>query len=233
MGVFAVDRAIFDHPMFAPEPYTEREAWIWMCGAAAYKPTRVRCGRSVVVLERGQLSFSNRFLAAKWKWSESRVRRFLKRIESDAAVTLKTTRETTQITICNYDKHQFGQRTIDAAPVLQIDAPPTHRRRKEEELKNLRREEEDLRIGADAPKYVFDGSVVKLNAKTFGEWKAAFPHLDLLAELTARDAWLQEASAEDQKKWFISTSQHLANRNMRAKQGAQVIQLNDPYRGAL
>jgi hypothetical protein len=133
-GVFAVNREVWDHPMFAPEPFTEREAWIWMCGAAAYKPMKARCGRAVVSLQRGQLAFATRFLARKWKWSEARVRRFLNRLEIDAAVTLHATRETTQITICNYDKHQFSRRTDDAPSDAQTDAPATHPRRKEEEL---------------------------------------------------------------------------------------------------
>ncbi len=34
-GVFAVDRGIWDHPMFACEPFTEREAWQWLIAEAA------------------------------------------------------------------------------------------------------------------------------------------------------------------------------------------------------
>jgi hypothetical protein len=133
-GVFAVDRGVFDHPIFAPEPFTEREAWVWLCGSAAWKATRIRCGRVLVELDRGQLAFATRFMARKWKWSEARVRRFLKRLEIDAMVTLSATHETTRITICNYDKYAFGRRTDDAPTDAQIDAPATHRRRKEEEL---------------------------------------------------------------------------------------------------
>jgi hypothetical protein len=141
-GVFAVDRGVFDHPMFAPEPFTEREAWLWMVGAAAWKPGRVRVGRHPVDLLRGQLAFATRFMATRWRWSEARVRRFLKRLQSDAMVSIQTTRETTHITICNYDKYSFGRRT----DVPEIDAPnvttATHPRRKEEEGKELKKEEE-------------------------------------------------------------------------------------------
>lgn len=41
-GVFAVDRGVWDHPMFADEPFTEREAWLWMVSAAAWMSKRVR-----------------------------------------------------------------------------------------------------------------------------------------------------------------------------------------------
>jgi hypothetical protein len=31
-GTFCVTRA-FDHPVFAPDPFTEREAWLWLIAA--------------------------------------------------------------------------------------------------------------------------------------------------------------------------------------------------------
>jgi hypothetical protein len=135
-GVFAVHRGIFDHPMFAPEPFTEREAWLWMLSAAAWADKRVRVGRALIDLKRGQLAFALRFLATKFQWTDSKVRRFLKRLESDAMVTVSATREATQVTICNYDQYQFGRRTGDAQTDAQTDEPPTHPRRKEEETNN-------------------------------------------------------------------------------------------------
>lgn len=148
-GVFAVDRGVFDHPLFAPEPFTEREAWIWLLSAAAWRSTRVRAGRAVVTLERGQCAFALRFMARRFKWSDSRVRRFLKRLENDAAVTTLATHETTLITICNYGKYQFGRRVGDARTDAQTDASATRRRRKEEESKNLitKKDSEGVSVG--------------------------------------------------------------------------------------
>ena len=71
-GVFAVDRGIFDHQIFADEPLTEREAWLWIIGEAAWKPKRVRTPHGMIQLERGQLAHSQRFLADKWQWDRSR-----------------------------------------------------------------------------------------------------------------------------------------------------------------
>jgi hypothetical protein len=136
-GVFAVDRGVFDHPIFAPEPYTEREAWLWLISAAVWKDTRARVGRHIIELRRGQCAFALRFLAGKWKWAESRVRRFLKRLETDAMIVVSATREATQVTICNYDRYAFGRRNSDAQNDAQTDEPPTHPRRKEEEGKEL------------------------------------------------------------------------------------------------
>lgn len=153
-GVFAVDRGVFDHPIFAPEPFTEREAWLWMVAQAAWKATRVRVGQAVIELKRGQLAFSTRFLARKWRWnSDARVRRFLNRLKSDAMVDVRTTQEATQVTICNYDKWAFGRRTDGAPSDAPTDALATHQRRKEEELEEPKKEvSSSLRSDARAPK---------------------------------------------------------------------------------
>jgi hypothetical protein len=134
-GVFAVDRGVWDHPMFAPEPFTEREAWLWMVSAAAWAAKRVRVGRAQVELQRGQLAFATRFLAEKWKWAHSKVVRFLKRLETDTMVSSSATREATLITICNYDKYAFGRNASETQSETQTDTQPERQRNKNEKKK--------------------------------------------------------------------------------------------------
>ena len=145
-GVVAISRGIWDHPIFAPEPFTEREAWQWLIHQAAWRPTKTRPGRALMDLERGQLAFATRFMATKWKWTETRVRRFLRRLESDAMVIVQPTRNATRITVCNYNRWQFGGR-IDDAPT---NAPPARPRRKEEESKTSKKEESSLLRSEDS-----------------------------------------------------------------------------------
>lgn len=134
-GVFAVDRGIWDHPIFKAERFTQREAWMWLIGAAVYKPARVRAGRAIINLDRGQLAFSTRFLAKRWRWTDSAVRRFLDTLKNDAMIDAEATHETTRITICNYNEHQFARRTEEQEIDAPTDALATHSRRKEEEGK--------------------------------------------------------------------------------------------------
>ena len=49
-GVFAVDRGIWSDPDFADEPFTEREAFMWLVGEAAWKPYRKRADGKLVDL---------------------------------------------------------------------------------------------------------------------------------------------------------------------------------------
>jgi hypothetical protein len=141
-GVFAVDRRIFQHRIFANEPYTEREAWLWLIGEAAWKPKRVRTPHGMISVERAQLVHSQRFLATKWRWDRSRVRRFLSLLESEGMVTQQRpsndpamAHETTRLTICNYDKYQFGGPSNDPD-----EHQETNRKRpKEEEVINKKK----------------------------------------------------------------------------------------------
>lgn len=74
-------------------------------------------------------------------------------------------------------------------------------------------------ISADAPnkQYAFEGKIIKLKQKDFDAWKLAYPDLNLRAELLQRDAWLEEQPPEEQKKWFLSTSQFFIKQNARRK----------------
>jgi hypothetical protein len=111
-GFIAVYRGYFDHPIFAKEPFTEREAFQWMIMEAEHEGRRVRRGRAVVMLSRGQFCHSLRFMATAWKWkSISRVSRFLEKLKNDTMIETETGQETTQVTICNYDKYQGRRNT--------------------------------------------------------------------------------------------------------------------------
>ncbi len=113
-GFVLISREMLDHPVFANEPYCERIAWVWLIREAAWKDRTVRVGRAVIELRRGACAVSTRFLADRWQWSESRVRRYLGRLSKQGLVDVKTDALATHITICNYDKYQLSAQTTDA-----------------------------------------------------------------------------------------------------------------------
>jgi hypothetical protein len=141
-GYIAMPRSIFEDEAFRPEPFSQREAYLYLVAAASWRPRKERIGRAVVDLERGQLAASMRFLAAKWGWSEAKVRRFLARLSerrsrdapndphpdapSDALIDAVSTRDVTVITIRNYDNfNKPAAETPDAsdAPSAAADEP--------------------------------------------------------------------------------------------------------------
>ena len=54
-GLYTISRAVFDHPAFKQEPFTEREAWVWLIGEAQWKNNRKRIAGKVFESERCQL----------------------------------------------------------------------------------------------------------------------------------------------------------------------------------
>jgi hypothetical protein len=116
VGFVAFERGILNHPQIgAKKPYSRFEAWTWLIFEAAWKPRRVgvhdRHGAlSVVNLERGQLTFSLRFMAEAWGWSVKAVRSFLNLLERQSMIGTKRgiAKGTAQnvITLCNYERYQ-------------------------------------------------------------------------------------------------------------------------------
>ena len=106
-GYVKISRAIFGHGMFKEEPYTETQAWIWFICGASYRNDTVRVGHLIVDVKRGEYVASIRFLAKKFKWTTSRVKRFLDRLTRGKMVTTKATQGITSINLLNYDEYQF------------------------------------------------------------------------------------------------------------------------------
>lgn len=132
MNKYLMQRGWMEMPFFADEPYTEREAFAWMIETAVWKDCRVRRGNMIVDLKRGQLAFSERFLADKWRWTSSRVHRFINRLKIEALIEADAKRIINIITICNYSELQDfdgeGHKQSEAAN----EAAPKQRRSKEE-----------------------------------------------------------------------------------------------------
>ena len=115
-GYIALARGTLDHPIVGVRPrtpYSPAEAWQWLLFEAAWKPRRYSAGGIVVELKRGQLAHSTRYMAQAWRWSETRVRRFLERLKTGAGTGAMIGADTgagiTVITVCNYERYQSPQ----------------------------------------------------------------------------------------------------------------------------
>lgn len=106
VGVFAVARSIFDHPMLGGEPFTRREAWLWLVAEAAFKAGKRRAGSAIIAVRRGEVAHSIRFMADAWQWHRARVERFLHALKTEAMIKTRTETGTTVISICKYDEYQ-------------------------------------------------------------------------------------------------------------------------------
>ena len=116
IGWFALKRGTLDHELFKPEGrWTKFEAWVWLIESAAYEAKVIDIGGKPFEVKRGQLAFSERFLASKWGWSQKAVQTFLAKLSDHGAIEVRlaktgsgTKSKRTLITLCNYERYQHG-----------------------------------------------------------------------------------------------------------------------------
>lgn len=124
MSYYFMERGWMEHKkLYTDEPYSRREAWVWMIEHALFAAAEVDIHDKKYKLDRGQLSYSLSYMSKKWKWHVSKVRRFLNDLKNEqmivifADIATDIGRDTPQnlISICNYDKYQFRKivRDID------------------------------------------------------------------------------------------------------------------------
>lgn len=189
--------------------FSEREAWVWLIENAAWKETeRSAFTGQRIKIERGQIHTSLRALQTAWGWDKSRVERFLKRLQEWDMIETLSGKEGRTLTICNYDTYQ-GARETDEKPT---GNNPRNEQDTQEEVKNKKgKKEEGIKGKTSASRsgeaYRFEGKTIKLVAKDYDNWVAAYSAIsDLNAELTSLDAWWQSQPEEKRKSWFHSTS---------------------------
>jgi hypothetical protein len=124
-GSVRISREFFDDTAFKDEPFTEREAFMWLIFEASFKARDKRVGTVDLSLARGQVAASTRFMARAWTWQEPRVRRYLERLKNRRMVECVADAGVTVITLCNYDRYQSDSRVADAA---KTQAPTRERR---------------------------------------------------------------------------------------------------------
>jgi hypothetical protein len=110
-GWICLARSFLDHPIVGvspDEPFTTRDAWIWLLQNAAHTPHDTKFGKEIIHLERKQLPAGRTYLAKIWRWSPQKVRNFLTQLETADMIQVcrKGGRKPNIITICNYERYQ-------------------------------------------------------------------------------------------------------------------------------
>jgi hypothetical protein len=224
-GFYLMHRGWQDHPVFRNEEYSRRDAFVWMIEEASFKQTQIYASSGTITLKRGQLSHSLRFMAKAWKWDETKVRRFLSSLSKAKIIDAATDAGQTVITICNYEKYQTVEKQPDAA----TDAAVTQQRRGSDAKKNEGNEliQEEVTGNGIPGSYAFEGKVIKILPEQMKKWQEAYSSLDLRSVLQSRDDWLADQPPSVKKKWFIPTSNHLANLHGKARK-ANVASIERP-----
>lgn len=112
-GFIKLPRSIQGEYWYQTEPFDKARAYIDLIMMASHKPYSMQVNGVRTILDRGQLTAAQPFLARRWSWSVGKVRRFLSKLEEDNLAIVQKPQTTPQtvppyqtiITICKYDNY--------------------------------------------------------------------------------------------------------------------------------
>ena len=206
-GFLTIHRKFFAHWLWTENRvYSRSEAWLDLLQKANFLDGEKVIKGKLQKIKRGELVASYRYLGNEWQWSLGKVKRFLLMLQKEEMIDLQTEHPISIITICNYDKYNFGsipngtlteqqQHTNDTVtehPRNRDDTSTeqsrnTHgtKRNKEKKEKNLNNEKKGKSIGA--PK----NSIKILEEENFvQDLQKQFPGIDVGGEIEKMRDWL-------------------------------------------
>lgn len=105
-GYIKLHRKLQDNPLWYSEKFTRGQAWVDLMLLANHTYGFFFIRGNKVEVQRGQVGWSVVKLAARWKWSRSKVNNYLNQLEKEQQVELEKSKVYTLITIINYEEYQ-------------------------------------------------------------------------------------------------------------------------------
>lgn len=127
-GWISLHRKIAENPLWFSEPFTRGQAWVDLLLLANHEYTYFYKRGNKIDVHRGQVGRSAVELADRWKWSRSKVRKFLNDLEKEQQIEQQKNTVTQVLTIKNFEKYQKKEQQT----IQQKDS----RRAAEEQQKN-------------------------------------------------------------------------------------------------
>ena len=108
IGYFKVHRQITENEFYFCERFDKTHAWIDLLLLATHKENTLFIRGFEINLKPGQLCYSQKSLAKRWKWNVRTVNKFLKLLEKREMIHTKISNVTTIITILNWNRFQVN-----------------------------------------------------------------------------------------------------------------------------
>lgn len=131
-GWIKIHRKIIDNPLWFSEKFTRGQAWIDLILLANHADSYFFKRGVKINVSRGQLSRSSVELGHRWKWSRSKVNKFLNDLEKEQQIKQQKSNVNLIVTIINYDLYQQKEQQIEQ----QKDSKKTAKRQQKDTYKN-------------------------------------------------------------------------------------------------
>lgn len=141
VGFVKIWRKCTENNFYFSERFTYWQAFMDLIILATYKKRTVKIRGINVVLKPGDLCYSQLSLAARWKWTDKTVKKFLNVLENEQMIRYKASHVTTIIRIVNWNKYNNNPSQVSEQMILQnpeqtpVQTPNNLRTNKEDNKK--------------------------------------------------------------------------------------------------
>lgn len=106
-GFIKLYRTIQENDLWLSEPFTKSQAWIDLLMLANRKDGLIHIKNGeMITIHRGECAWSMERLAARWKWSRTKVKGYFEYLKKTKMIHQKNIPKTTIINILNYERYQ-------------------------------------------------------------------------------------------------------------------------------
>lgn len=135
-GWIKLNRSIQENWLWEEKPFDKKSAWIDLLLMANHKNNKFPLGNEIIEVEQGSFITSEIKLMNRWGWSKTKLRNFLKLLESEKMITKVVDRKKTTISIVNYKVYQCSEDQEKTTEKPQEDQEKTIKKPQEDTNKN-------------------------------------------------------------------------------------------------
>jgi len=139
-GWIKLHRKIQDNPLWTCEPFTRGQAWVDLLLLANHEYGFFFKRGVKIEVSRGQVGVSEVGLSDRWKWSRSKVRKFLNDLKKEQQIEIVKSNVSQIVTLINYAEYQQKEQQ----PEQQKDNRKTPKGQQKDTNKNDKNNKEEI-----------------------------------------------------------------------------------------
>lgn len=211
IGYIKVHRSLFEHELWTREQFTKGQAWIDLIGMANFSAKEILVKNTFVTVGRGEILTAERELASRWQWSTTKVRSYLKLLESAKMIAVKKAPQGTVISIENYSKFQ----DMDTAEKSAEKSTGKAEKKRGESTEKAEKKQE--KSTEKVPSYYIKKEKKDKKDNNSARAREAYGEFDNVFLSVAEFEKLQERFPNDYKERIERLSEYMASRGKRYK----------------
>lgn len=209
-GWISLHRKILDNPILSTSRnYSRFEAFIYLLLRANHSDRNVPIGSTLYNVKKGQMITSQMKLCKQFKWGNTKLRNFLKLLESDSMIEIQTESNLTRITILNYESYQDYQ--------LKDKSDPKRKQRISKSKTNINNNDNNLNNenNVNKEKKLSQQRQFLFNRKHFTEMVEKFAlNMDIKSDVAEEfiDYWTEPNKSCTKMKWEMQQTFDISRR---------------------